>query len=255
MLEDRIRAARKRKRLLLMPHLVLGYPSFESNRELIRTMVESGADIIEMQIPFSDPMADGPVILKANDAAVRNGVTTSQCLAFAKEICALYPETIFLFMTYANVPFVYGLENFVKVAADAGILGLIIPDLPPEEGAEYLSACERNDVAPIFLFTPTNTPERLRVLASYCRGLVYCVGRTGVTGIKTKIDDALGAMIQRYKSMTTLPIGLGFGLQSKKDIDALPKDVDIAIIGTKILTLHNEGGAKAVGQFLRELAA
>lgn len=253
MLENRIRVLRQKKRPLLMPHLVLGYPSFEENEKLVATMIEAGADIIEMQIPFSEPMSDGPIILKANDAAVRSGVTTTMCLAFAKKICAKYPETLFLFMTYYNIPFVYGVERFVKAAKDVGVLGLIVPDLPPEEGADYLASCKKHDVSPIFIFTPTNTLDRLKTLAGVSQGMVYCVARKGVTGIKTAFNNSLGILIGKYRSVTNLPIALGFGIQTKEDVKSLPEEVDIAVIGTKILMLHQEGGAEAVGKFLKSL--
>lgn len=251
MLEDKIKVLRQRKGLLLMPHLVLGFPSYEENRKLIRTMIEAGADIIEMQIPFSEPMADGPVIVRANDMALRSGANTTKSLAFATEVCAEFPETLFIFMTYANIPFVYGMERFVEKSAAIGIKGLIVPDLPPEEGADYLSACKKTGVDPIFLFTPTSTAERLKTLSQHGRGMAYCVGRKGVTGLKTAFDSSLKELIQRYRKMTTLPIALGFGIQEKQDFDALRDDVDIAIIGTKILTLHEEKGATAVGDFLK----
>lgn len=253
MLEDNIRAVQRRKRRLLMPHLVLGYPSFEENRKLIQTMVESGADIIELQLPFSEPMSDGPVILKANDAAVKNGATTTKCLDFAKEICATFHDTLFVFMTYYNIPFTYGLERFIAKAKDIGIQGMIVPDLPPEEGADYLRSTERYGIAPIFIFTPTNTMERLKTLATYGKGMAYCVGRKGVTGIKTTMDEALDALVKKYKEVTDLPLALGFGIQSKEDVQALPAEVEIAIIGTKIVSLHQEKGVEAVGQFLREI--
>lgn len=253
MLENNIRKLRGQKRLLLMPHLVLGYPSFEENEKLIATMIGSGADIIEMQIPFSEPMADGPVILKANDEALKKGTTTTKCMDFARNIVAKYPNAIFLFMTYYNIPFAYGLDRFVKTAKDIGIQGLIVPDLPPEEASEYLAACEKHGVAPIFLFTPTSKTERLKELDGYSKGMIYCVGRKGVTGIKTKMDDSLNGLVKKYKSMTKLPLGLGFGIQNKEDIKALPPEVDIAIIGTKILTLHQSSGPAAVGEFIKEL--
>lgn len=236
-----------------MPHLVLGYPSFDANRKLIETMVAAGAEIIEIQIPFSEPMADGPVILKASDEAVRNGTTTSMCLDFAREVCAAHPETLFVFMTYYNIPFVYGVERFVAAAKAAGVQGLIVPDLPPEEGSEYLACCAKAELAPIFIFTPTATLERLNLLAGHCKGMAYCVGRKGVTGIKTTFDASLSSLIKRYKSVVNLPLAVGFGIQEKADIDALPKEVDIAVIGTKILTLHQEGGPEAVGRFLKGL--
>ncbi len=251
MLEDKIKVLRQRKGLLLMPHLVLGFPSYEANRKLIQTMVEAGADIIEMQIPFSEPMADGPVIVKANDEALKGGANTTKSLAFAAEVCAAFPETLFVFMTYANIPFVYGMEKFVEKTAAIGVKGLIIPDLPPEEGADYLKACKTTGVDPIFLFTPTSTPERLKIVSKHGGGIAYCVGRKGVTGIKTRFDRSLKELVQRYRMATSLPIALGFGIQEKEDIDAIRDDVDIAVIGTKILTLHEEKGAKAVGDFLK----
>ncbi len=253
MLEDNIRQLRQKKGLLLMPHLVLGAPSFEENRKLIGEMIAAGAEIIEMQIPFSEPMADGPVILKANDEALKKGTTVAGCLDFAQKICAEHPGTVFIFMTYFNVLYSYGVEKFIAKAKTIGIQGLIIPDLPPEEGQDYIDACHKEGVAPIFLFTPTSTVERLKEVAEFCKGMVYCVGRKGVTGLKTQVDDTLNTLIKKFRSVTKLPLALGFGIQNKEDIAALSSAVDIAVIGTKILLIHQEQGVEAVGQFLRSL--
>jgi tryptophan synthase alpha chain len=252
-LRDKIRALRRKKKLLLMPHLVLGYPSFKDNLKIIQTMIGAGAEIIEMQIPFSEPMSDGPVILKANDESLKKGTNTTKCLAFAEEVCAKYPQTIFVFMTYYNIPFVYGVGKFVKKAKAIGIAGLIIPDLPPEEGADYIAACKKAEMSPIFIFTPTSPPKRLAEVAKVCRGMVYCVGRKGVTGLKTQVDQTLNKLVKKYRHATKLPLALGFGIQTKEDVRSLPKDVDIAVIGTKILTLQAEKGIEAVGRFLRGL--
>jgi tryptophan synthase alpha chain len=252
-LENKIRELKAKKGLLLMPHLVLGYPSFEDNRKMIDTMIGAGAEIIEMQIPFSEPMADGPVILKANDESLKRGTSTSKCLEFAQKVCAEYPDTIFLFMTYYNILFARGVAKFVAAAKAAGIRGLIVPDLPPEEGSEYIDACAQEGVDPIFIFTPTSKPERLKHVAQYCRGMVYCVGRKGVTGMKTTMDKTLSNLIKRFRSATNLPLALGFGIQEKADIDAIRNEVDIAVIGTKILTIQQEQGIEAVGRFLKGL--
>jgi len=252
-LEDKIRGLKAKKGLLLMPHLVLGYPSYEENRRTIETMVQAGAEIIEMQIPFSEPMGDGPVILKANDEALKRGATTAKCLDFAREVCAAYSDVIFLFMTYYNVLFARGVHSFVNDARVAGVQGLIVPDLPPEEGADYMAACEKEGIASIFLFTPTSKPERLKLIASFSRGMVYCVGRKGVTGIKTTMDKSLSELIKRFREATTLPLALGFGIQEKEDIDAVKNEVDIAIIGTKLITIQQEKGIEAVGDFLKGL--
>ncbi len=130
-------------------------------------------------------------------------------------------------------------------------MGLIVPDLPPEEAGDYLAACQKAKIDPIFIFTPTTPPKRLKMLGRASRGMVYCVGRKGVTGQKTAIDKTLAALAKKYKRATKLPLALGFGIQSKEDIAALPKEVDIAVLGTKILTLHKEKGIAAVGNFLK----
>lgn len=251
MLEQYIREQRAKKEILLMTHLVLGYPSFEANREVIAQMADAGVELTELQIPFSEPTSDGPVIMQANDGALKRGTTVAACFDFAQEVCAAYPQIKFLFMTYCNIMFMRGTDRFVADAARVGVRGLIIPDLPPEEGAEYLEACRRHAVDPIFIFTPTNTPERLREIAQVAQGFVYCVGRRGVTGIKTTFNEDISTVVDAYKSATNLPLALGFGIQDKADVDFLKGKVDIAVLGTKVLKLHEEQGSAAVGAFLR----
>lgn len=255
MLEDKIKALRQTKKILLMPHLVLGFPSYEENAKAVDTMIGAGAEIIEMQIPFSEPMSDGPVLLKANDEALKAGANTTKSLAFARQVSAKHPDTIFLFMTYYNVLFAYGTSRFVEEAKKVGIQGLIVPDLPPEEGEEYLKACEAQDMAPIFIFTPTSTQARLKVIASYCKGMVYCVGRKGVTGLKTAMGDDLIALIRKYRAATDLPLALGFGIQSPEDVAAITGEADIAVFGTKLLAVQQKEGTEAIGRFLKSLRA
>jgi len=180
-LTESIRQRLAGKKILLMAHLVLGYPSFEANRETVRQMVEAGVDLIELQIPFSEPMADGPVIALANQEALARGTTVRQCLDFARETVAAHPIP-FLFMTYCNIVIQHGLEAFCRTSADMGIQGFIVPDLPPEEGGDYLDLCARHEIAPILIYAPTSTDERMRVLASHARGLIYCVARRGSPG-------------------------------------------------------------------------
>jgi tryptophan synthase alpha chain len=253
MLEKQIRTARAKKDILLMTHLVLGYPSFAENRKLIGQMADAGVELIELQIPFSEPTSDGPVILKASDEALKRGTTVAECLQFAREVCATYPEIMFLFMTYCNILVAFGIEQFVSTAKQLGIQGLIIPDLPPEEGEMYLAACRQWELEPIFIFTPTNTVERLQQLAQVSQGLVYCVGRRGVTGKKTNFTHDLEERLALYRSVTDLPLALGFGVRAKADIDFLKGKVDIAVIGTQVLRIHEEQGVEAVGAFLKGL--
>lgn len=255
MLEHHIRAAQEKKDILLMTHLVLGYPSFEENRRVIEQMVDAGVELIELQIPFSEPMSDGPVILKANDEALKRGTTVAACFDFARDICSSYPQVAFLFMTYCNIMFIHGIEQFVLKTKELGIRGLIIPDLPPEEGENYLKACQEQGIDPIFIFTPTNTEERLQALAKVTGGFVYCVGRRGVTGIKTTFDTELQELIDTYKRMTDLPIALGFGIQEKADVDFLVGKADIAVLGTQVLRIQDNEGIDSVGTFLKGLRA
>jgi tryptophan synthase alpha chain len=248
-LQDEIVARRAKKELLVMAHLVLGYPSYDENEKTIAAMAANGADIIEVQLPFSEP-SDGPVILRANAAALAGGATTSRCLDFLRRVTALYPATLFIGMTYLNVAFARGMDRFVEDAAACRLSGLILPDLPPEEGATFEAATARCGVAPIYLMTPTTPTDRLTFIAQHTRGMVYGVGRKGVTGVKTSMGREVDDQIQRYRRATTLPLGLGFGIQSKEDVDHLRGKVDIAILGTKLLTLSDQGGAAAVGAFL-----
>ena len=185
-LEQYIKNKRAEKDILLMTHIVLGYPSFEINREVIAQMVENGVDCIEMQIPFSEPMADGPTILKANQDSLAAGTSVADCLAFGAEMSARY-DIPFLYMTYYNILFKYGEELFLKEAAKAGISGLIIPDLPPEEGADFCRSASETGISPILIYAPTSSDERMRELNDYADGFIYCTARRGVTGKQSEL--------------------------------------------------------------------
>jgi tryptophan synthase alpha chain len=252
MLENTLREALNKKKILLMTHLVLGYPSFEINREVIRQMVENGVDLIELQIPFSEPVADGPMILKANQESIAKGVKLEQCLGFAAEITAEF-HIPFLFMTYYNILYKYGLEEFIDRAYNINIQGFIIPDLPPEEGNEYIEQMKSRHMAPVNIFAPTSTKERMQLLAQNGAGFIYCVARRGVTGKKTDFDHDFDEYIARCRSATDLPLAVGFGIRSREDVDFLTGKADIAVIGTETIRLVNEKGAEAVGPFIAGL--
>jgi tryptophan synthase alpha chain len=251
-LEENIRTLLQERKILLMTHLVLGYPSFEVNREVIRQMVKNGVDMIEMQIPFSEPVADGPMILKANQESISRGVKLAQCLEFAAEITAEF-HIPFLFMTYYNILYKYGIAEFLDRAYDINIQGFIIPDLPPEEGKEFIEQVKSRNMAPIQVFAPTSTKERMQLLAQNGAGFIYCVARRGVTGKKTDFDQDFNEYIARCRSATSLPLAVGFGIRSKKDVDFLSGRADIAVIGTETIRLVDEKGAEAVGPFIASL--
>lgn len=237
-----------------MTHLVLGYPSLETNREVIRQMAENGVDCIELQIPFSEPMADGPVILKASQDALASGIRVEDSFVFAEEMVREFPQVNFLFMTYYNIVFRYGLEKFINRSAEIGIKGFIIPDLPPEEGGEYLRLAADNDMAAIMFFTPTSTDERMIEVAGQGSGFIYCVARRGVTGEHTEMDENLAGYLKRCRRATELPLAVGFGISSRKDVAMLEAKADMAVIGTATIKLVDREGVDAVGPFIRTLA-
>jgi tryptophan synthase alpha chain len=243
------------KPILLMTHLVLGYPSLEINHEVIRQMAENGVDCIELQIPFSEPMADGPVILKANQVALAAGIRVEDCFTFAAAMVEEFPLVNFFFMTYYNIVYRYGLESFIQRAAQLGIKGFIVPDLPPEEGADYLRLTQQHDLAAVMFFTPTSTDMRMQEVAGQGSGFVYCVARRGVTGEHTEMDDSLVGYLDRCRQATDLPLAVGFGIGKRQDVAMLEGRADMAVIGTATIKLVDQQGSGAVGAFIRSLTA
>ncbi len=235
-----------------MTHIVLGYPSFETNRKVIKQMVENGVDCIEMQIPFSEPMADGPVILKANQESIARGTTVVDCIAFGSEMTATY-NIPFLYMTYFNIIYKYGEEQFLEDTRKSNISGLIIPDLPPEEGAEFCRNARQKGIDPILIFAPTSTEQRMKTLVTHGSGFIYCTARRGVTGKHSEFGADFSSYLGRCREATTLPLAVGFGIQQRSDILEIAGKADMAVIGSKTITLVDEHGEEAVAPFIREL--
>jgi tryptophan synthase alpha chain len=252
MLEARIREARAKKDILLMTHIVVGYPSLAASLEIVDAMVEAGVDLMELQIPFSEPMADGPVILAANQRSLAQGITVEQCFELAATVARKHPIP-FLFMSYYNVLFRAGLTKFAEGMKAAGLAGAIVPDLPPEEGAEYLAAMDSAGLAPIFIYAPTTSADRLRTIAQSARGFIYCVARKGVTGKHTSFTAELEAYLSRCRAATALPLAVGFGVQDASDVAFLRGKADIAVVGSATLRLVDEKGTRAVAPFIRGL--
>lgn len=252
MLESYIKQRRKEKDILLMTHIVMGYPSFEDSYEIVRQMVDAGVDLMELQIPFSEPMADGPVILKANQKALENGSTVQKCLDFAQKVTTDF-SIPFLFMSYANILYKYGMENFSDQMAKMNIKGAIVPDLPPEEGADYIKAMSKNNLCPIYIFSPQTSDQRLSYLSSFAKGFVYCVARKGVTGRQTAFSADLSDYLVRCKKATSLPLAVGFGVKEKADVDYLKGKADIAVIGSQTIRIVEEKGTGAAGDFIRSI--
>ena len=242
----------KQKEILLMTHMVVGYPNLADSYRIVEAMVTAGVDLMELQIPFSEPIADGPIILQANQKALEQGIRVQTCLDFAARVARDF-EIPFLIMSYYNILLQYGVERFVKCMALNNLSGAIVPDLPPEEGQEYLQAMEQHGLCPILLFAPTTSAERLRYLASLAKGFIYCVARKGVTGSRTAFSEDLLAYLGRCRRVTDLPLALGFGIKEKADIDFIKGKAEIAVIGSEMLRIIVQKGIPAVIGFMQSL--
>jgi tryptophan synthase alpha chain len=240
------------KEILLMTHIVLGYPSWEASFQVIEAMVEAGVDLIELQIPFSEPMADGPVILRANQKALERGVTVQACLDFAQEVAEKFAIP-FLIMSYYNILFKYGLERFIETMKERKVQGAIVPDLPHEEGQDYLKIMEQYGLTPVLFFSPTTPDSRMRSIAKLGRGFIYCLSRKGVTGAETSFSSELSKYLDRCREATSLPLAVGFGIKDKRDIDFLRGKADMAIVGSQSIRIVEEQGPAAVGDFIAGL--
>jgi tryptophan synthase alpha chain len=192
------------------------------------------------------------VILHANQKALARGATVGQCLDFSRRVTGEF-DIPFLIMSYYNILFRFGIERFARVMAENGLQGAIIPDLPPEEGQDYLNAMDKEALSPIFIFSPTTPDERMRYLASFSRGFIYCVARKGVTGAETKFSESLDMYLQRCRDATDLPLALGFGVKERRDVDFLRGKVDIAVVGSQMIRLIEAEGVSSVGGFIRSL--
>lgn len=253
-LQSFIAERKQSKDILVMAHVVCGYPSFEENMQELEIMAEAGVDLVELQFPFSEPSADGPLFVHANEESLKAGTTVDQCFDFMRQVSGRFPFKV-LMMGYYNTAFKMGEANFVRRVKEAGGVGYILPDLPIEESANLHRLSAEADIEPIILMTPTSSDKRLAQLGSVSRGMVYVVARKGVTGSKTNMGDDVLALIERCRQHTDVPMGVGFGISSKSDLDFLRGSADIAIVGTAALKTWQQSGASGLRKFFAELMA
>ena len=218
-----------------IPFVTCGDPSLEITEQLVYAMEEAGADLIELGIPFSDPTAEGPVIQAANVRALSGGVTTDKIFEMVEKIRKNLSIPM-VFMTYANVVFSYGTERFVKKAAELGMDGLILPDVPFEEKEEFDSVCKAYGLDLISLIAPTSH-ERITRIAKEAEGFVYCVSSLGVTGTRTNITTDIGAMVNLVKQAKDIPCAVGFGISTPEQARKMAGQSDGAIVGSAIVKL------------------
>ena len=227
-----------------IPFITCGDPSLEITEQLVYAMEEAGADLIELGIPFSDPTAEGPVIQEANVRALAGGVTTDKIFDMVEKI-RKKSSVPMVFMTYANVVFSYGIERFVSKAAEVGMNGLILPDVPFEEKEEFDTVCKAYGLDLISLIAPTSH-ERIAQIAKDAEGFVYCVSSLGVTGTRTNITTDIGAMVKLVKQTKNIPCAVGFGISTPEQAKKMAEQSDGAIVGSAIVKLCAEHGADCV---------
>ncbi len=245
---------RQDKECLVMTHVVCGYPSFEDNWKELEIMQQFDVDMVELQFPFSEPSADGPLFVKANQEAIDRGVTVNDCFEFMQKVTAHFSFKVIM-MGYYNTVFKTGHQAFLNRLSQAGAAGFILPDLPVDEASELHALGEELDLAPIVLMTPTNTDERLAKLAASADGFIYTVARRGVTGSQTDMDNEVATFVDRCRQATDLPLAVGFGVSDKNDIEFIAKHADIAVIGTAALRAWETGKEAALTTFFEELLA
>ncbi|WP_029201658.1 tryptophan synthase subunit alpha [Oribacterium sp. NK2B42] len=238
-----------------IPFITCGDPDLETTRKCVLEMVKNGADIIELGIPFSDPTAEGPVIMEADNRALSGGATTDKIFEFTKEL-RKETEVPFIYMTYANVVFSYGIEKFIKEASDSGVSGIILPDVPYEERGEFEEVCDKYDVEFISMIAPTSQ-DRIKMIAKDAKGYIYVVSSLGVTGSRSSITTDIGSMVKLVKECTDIPCAVGFGISNVGQAEAMAKVSDGAIVGSaivKIIAEHGKAAPEKVGAFVKELA-
>jgi len=237
----------------LIPYITAGYPSVETTLKVVPLLASSGCDIIELGIPFSDPLADGATIQQASYEALRQGVTPKLCFEVAQEL-RRQVEIPLVFMTYYNPVVKFGLEQFCSKCAEVGIDGLIIPDLPPEEGKELEQSTERYALDLIYLLSPASTEERIRLVTSRSSGFIYLVSLTGVTGARDKLPEELENFVARVRERTEKPLCVGFGVSTLEQARRIAKVADGVIVGSRIIQLLDEDKSlKNVCSFIKSL--
>lgn len=240
--------------LLLMTHAVVGYPSLDDNWSMLECMAEAGVDLVELQLPFSEPIADGPLFIKANQTALDQGLHRDDYFRFMEKASAAFDFPL-LFMGYYNSVFCMGHEAFCERLKSAGGEGYIIADLPTEEARDLDQYARQHALDPIHIVTPLNSETRLREIAQTASGFIYCVARRGVTGKETRLGDELIAYMQRCRQIINLPLALGFGIRDADHVRLLRGVADIAIVGTACLEAWESGGGAGYLEFLQGLHA
>ncbi len=246
-IDQQLERVKQEKRLGLMTHVVVGYPSLDVTKKLVITMEQAGVDFVELQIPFSDPLADGPTIMRACEESLEAGTKVKDAFGIAWELSQQVHIPL-LFMGYYNTVFKYGVEQFCKDSKEAGISGLIIPDVPleEEEREHFLARCKKYDLYAIRVISPASTFDRLQKNAKYAEGFVYCTARQGTTDAKKRLDLKLERYLQQVKKTFSVPVAVGFGISSNERVDLIRSHADIAVVGSALIDVINNSSSDRI---------
>ncbi len=243
----------------IVAYLTAGDPDLQTTREIALAAIDSGADVIELGVPFSDPLADGPVIQRASERAVGRGVRLLDVLGLAKELRAARPAAGLVLFSYLNPVVRMGMREFCTRAAAAGADGVLLTDMIVEEAGEYLECMHEAKLQPVFLAAPTSTDNRLKAIAEVSEGFVYAISRVGITGTQDKVEGGAKELVERLRRFTSLPIAVGFGISNAEHVRAVGEFADAAIIGSAIVSLIEKSApgdaAAVVGRFIAGLRA
>jgi tryptophan synthase alpha chain len=241
----------------LVIYLTAGDPSLDATREIATAAIDAGADVIELGVPFSDPLADGPIIQRASERALARGTRLKDVLALAREIRAARPAAGLVIFSYLNPILRYGMSRFADDAAAAGVDGVLATDMIVEEAAEYLAEMARVGLAPIFLAAPTSSDARLEAIATHSEGFVYAISRVGVTGTQQSVATDAAALVARIRRWTRLPVAVGFGISNANNVAQVAEFADAAVVGSAIVELVErstlETAPGAVARFIKGL--
>ena len=248
-----------RKKPGIVAYLTAGDPDLATTREIALAAIDNGADVIELGVPFSDPLADGPVIQRASERAVAKGTTLTHVLGLAKELRTARPSAGLVLFSYLNPAVRMGMKTFCARAAEAGADGVLLTDMIVEEAGEYLAAIHEHKLAPIFLAAPTSPDARLKAIAAVSQGFVYAISRVGITGTQQKIAGDAAELVDRLRKFTELPIAVGFGISNAEHVKAVGEFADAAIIGSALVALIEKSdpaeAPAAIGRFIAGLRA
>jgi tryptophan synthase alpha chain len=251
-LTARFSALRREGRYALIPYLTAGYPEPAATQDLLHTLVRAGADIIELGVPFSDPVADGPTIQRSSQIALEQGVTLTWCLEQLREFRRLHETPVVIF-SYLNPILRYGWQRFIKDAEEAGAQAVLITDLPAGGDQDLENAFEKSSLSLIRLVAPTTDPARMREIAARAQGFIYYIARMGVTGARTELPAELLQGVRSLRDVTTVPIAVGFGVSTAEHARAIAEVADGVVVGSALIDAIDNGGIAAAETFIRRL--